>query len=106
VSTGQNRRKVVKVETAGSPLRVVLAYSDFPGPSLVNNLNLIVTAPDGSTRVGNQQEGGPPTFDTANNAEVVQVASAAAGTWTIDVVGSNVPQGPQRFSLAALGSLA
>jgi hypothetical protein len=95
----------VTVKTAGAPLRIVLAYSDYPGPSLVNNLNLIVTAPDGSTRVGNQQEGAALTFDTANNVEVVQVASAAAGKWTIDVVGSNVPQAPQRFSLVALGKV-
>jgi hypothetical protein len=105
VTTGQSRRKIVTVKTAGAPLRIVLAYSDYPGPSLVNNLNLIVTAPDGSTRVGNQQEGAALTFDTANNVEVVQVASAAAGKWTIDVVGSNVPQGPQRFSLVALGKV-
>ena len=106
VATGQSRRKSVTVTTAGAPLRIVLAYSDFPGANLVNNLNLVVTAPDGTTRVGNQREGGPLTFDTANNVEVVQVASAAAGTWTIDVIGSNVPQGPQRYTLAALGKLA
>ena len=106
VATGQSRRRTVTVKTAGAPLRIVLAYSDFPGANLVNNLNLVVTAPDGTTRVGNQREGGPLTFDTANNVEVVQVASAAAGTWTIDVIGSNVPQGPQRFALAALGKLA
>ncbi|HEX4980357.1 MAG TPA: S8 family serine peptidase, partial [Ilumatobacteraceae bacterium] len=106
VTTGQSRRKTVTVKTAGAPLRIVLAYSDYPGANLVNNLNLVVTAPDGTTRVGNQREGGPLTFDTANNVEVVQVASASAGTWTIDVIGSNVPQGPQRYALAALGKLA
>ncbi len=99
VATGQSRRTTVTVKTAGSPLRIVLAYSDFPGANLVNNLNLVVTAPDGTTRVGNQREGGPLTFDTSNNVEVVQVASASAGAWTIDVIGSNVPQGPQRYAL-------
>ena len=84
----------------------MLAYSDYPGASLVNNLNLVVTAPDGTTRVGNQARGGAATFDTSNNVEVVHVASAAAGAWTIDVIGSNVPQGPQRYALAALGKLA
>jgi hypothetical protein len=34
------------------------------------------------------------------------VASASAGKWTVEVIGSNVPQGPQRFSLVALGKLA
>ena len=105
MTTGQSRRQSVTVKTAGSPLRIVLAYSDYPGANLVNNLNLIVTSPDGTQRLGNQRQGGPLTFDTANNVEVVQVASAAAGTWTIDVIGSNVPHGPQRYSLVALGKL-
>jgi hypothetical protein len=106
VTTGQSRRHDITVKTAGSPLRIVLAYSDYPGANLVNNLNLIVTSPDGTQRVGNQRQGGPLTFDTANNVEVVQVASASAGTWTVEVIGSNVPQGPQRYALAALGKLA
>ncbi len=99
VTTGQSRRRTITVKTAGSPLRIVLAYSDYPGATLVNNLNLIVTAPDGTDAVGNQPEGGPLAFDTSNNVEVVQVASAAAGAWTVEVVGSNVPQGPQRYAL-------
>lgn len=105
VATGQSRRSSIKVTKAGSPLRIVLAYSDFPGATLVNNLNMIVTAPDGTVRTGNQPVGGSPSFDTSNNVEVVQVADAAAGTWTIDVVGSNVPQGPQRYALVARGAL-
>ena len=48
VATGQSRRRTVTVKTAGAPLRIVLAYSDFPGANLVNNLNLVVTAPDGT----------------------------------------------------------
>ena len=105
VGTGQSRRCTITVKTGGAPLRIVLAYTDHPGATLVNNLNLVVTAPDGTKRVGNQAEGGPLVFDTANNVEVVQVAKAAAGAWTIEVVGSNVPQGPQRYALAALGKL-
>ena len=106
VSTGQGQRRTVTVKTSGSMLRIVLAYSDYPGASLVNNLNLIVTAPDGTARVGNQRQGGPPTFDTANNLEVVHVGNAAAGTWSIEVVGSNVPRGPQPYALVARGALS
>ena len=71
----------------------------------MNNLNLIVTAPDGTRRVGNQPEGGALVFDTSNNVEVVQVANAATGSWTVEVVGSNVPTGPQRYALVALGKV-
>lgn len=107
VGTGQSRRRTITVRTAGAPLRIALAYADYPGAALVNNLNLVVTAPDGTTRrVGNQPDGGPLVFDTANNVEVVHVANAAAGAWTVEVIGSNVPQGPQRFALAAIGKLA
>jgi subtilisin family serine protease len=106
VSTGTSRRTTVTVTDATQPVRIVLAYSDYPGAALVNNLNLVVTAPDGTVRVGNQAVGGPPTLDTANNVEVVQVASPVAGEWTVDVIGSNVPQGPQPFALAVLGPVS
>ena len=105
VSTGQSRRRTITVKTGGAALRVALAYADHPGATLVNNLNLVVTAPDGTRRVGNQAEGAPLVFDTANNVEVVQIARAAAGAWTVEIVGSNVPQGPQRYALAVLGKL-
>jgi hypothetical protein len=112
VVTGRSRRSRFTVPAGGgggvgtTPLRVVLAYSDYPGTTLVNNLNLVVTAPDGTVLVGNQREGAAPTFDTVNNVEVVQVTSPVAGRWTVDVVGSNVPQGPQPFALAILGPVA
>ena len=34
---------------------------------------------------------------------LLHVDTAAAGTWRIDVVGSNVPRGPQDFALVAIG---
>lgn len=105
VATGRSRRTTITVQDASVPLRVVLAYSDFPGEHLVNNLNLIVTGPDGTTRAGNQAEGAPPVLDASNNVELVQVTTPAIGTWTIDVIGSNVPQGPQRYALVVRGAL-
>lgn len=105
LETGQSRSSTVTVNSSTEPLRVVLAYSDSPGPHLVNNLNLVVTAPDGTTYVGNQPVGGAPSFDTTNNVEVVQVAQPATGDWTIDVIGSNVPQGPQRYALVVRGKV-
>jgi len=104
--TGQVRRLTLKVKSNQAPLRMVLAYSDYPGPSLVNNLNLIVTDPDGKRHVGNQRATGVMTLDATNNVEVVQVSNPRAGTWTIEVVGSNVPQGPQPFAWVALGRIA
>jgi serine protease AprX len=105
VETGESDRATVNV-SGSSELRIALAYSDFPGAALVNNLNLLVTDPGGVVRAGNTAEGAPPSFDTVNNVEVVSVAAPAAGAWTIDVIGANVPEGPQRFALAVLGPLA
>jgi subtilisin family serine protease len=106
VITGQQVRTTVNVTSAAAPLRIVLAYSDYPGPSLVNNLNLVVTAPDGTTRVGNQAEGTKAALDVANNVEVVHVTKPAVGTWTIDVIGSNIPKGPQPYALVVKGRVA
>jgi subtilisin family serine protease len=101
--TGQLRSTKLAVKSSRSPLRVVLVWSDPPGPTLVNNLNLIVTAPDGTKHVGNQTSSGRATLDLANNVEVVQVAKPAAGHWTVDVVGSNVARGPQDYALVSIG---
>jgi serine protease AprX len=101
--TGQVRSSRLTVKSNASPLRIALAWSDPPGPALVNNLNLIVTAPDGGKLVGNQRRNGPPTLDAANNAELVHVERPAAGSWTVEVVGSNVARGPQDFALVSIG---
>jgi len=101
--TGKLNSRTLTLKSGTQPLRVVLAWSDAPGPTLVNNLNLVVTAPNGTRFVGNQRRNGPATLDAANNVEVVHVDRAASGTWRVDVVGSNVPRGPQDFALVAIG---
>jgi subtilisin family serine protease len=103
--TGKVHSQDLQVKSKAQPLRVALAYSDFPGPALVNDLNLIVTAPDGTKTAGNQRRGGAGTLDARNNAELVHVAKPAAGKWTVEVVGSNVPEGPQEVALVAIGPL-
>ena len=103
--TGQLRKFTLQVKSNQAPLRIVLAYSDYPGSDLVNNLNLIVTDPNGKRYVGNQKASGVMTLDATNNVEVMQVNQPAAGAWTIEVVGSNVPQGPQPFACIAQAHL-
>lgn len=105
LSTGQQMNGILTVGPASGPLRVVLAYSDFPGPSLVNNLNLILTGPDGVNHLGNFAAG-VTNFDASNNVEVVDIDAAPAGKWRVRVVASNVPNGPQPFALVVLGSAA
>ena len=103
--TGEVFTLLFSVASRGVPLRVVLAYSDFPGPNLINNLNLILQAPDGVRFVGNQSSGAALTMDVNNNVEVVQVVNPLPGEWSLQVVASNIPQGPQPFALVLLAHL-
>ncbi|MEE3624530.1 S8 family serine peptidase [Nitrospirillum sp. BR 11752] len=108
VGTGDLYEYRLDITTDGLPLRAVLAYSDYPGANLVNNLNLVVRGPDGAARTGNTgPDGQTPdgkTMDSANNVEAITVPAAVTGTWTIQVIGANVPQGPQPFALVLLAA--
>jgi serine protease AprX len=88
----------VQVRSPNVPLRVVLAYSDYPGEWLVNNLNLIVVPPagPGSELYGNQAGS---QLDLDNNVEVVDVEHPDPGRWRIEVRAALVHEGPQDFAL-------
>ncbi|MBN1261121.1 MAG: S8 family serine peptidase [Anaerolineae bacterium] len=84
--------------------KVTLVWTDYPGSSLVNDLDLTVTAPDGTTTYygnvfsnGWSTTGGSP--DRVNNVESVYIDAPAPGEWTISISGYNVPQGPQGYAL-------
>jgi hypothetical protein len=96
-------------------LKITLAWDDAPGspnvnPALVNDLDLRVYAPNGTRHypwtLNPANPSSPATRNTENvrdNIEQVFVSNAAAGTWTVEVYGSNVPQGPQTFSVCGNG---
>jgi len=112
LTTGQSRRFYFTVTDESVPLKVTLVWSDYPGspgryPSLINNLNLIVTAPDGRDYHGNVFT--PPydaTLDTVNNVEVVWIPAPVPGRYRITVLGMNVERGAQPFALVWSGGLA
>jgi hypothetical protein len=103
--TGQADTFAANVRSSRVPLRIALSYSDYPGESLVNNLNLIVIDPRGRVRVGNGSTRAKLSPDTTNNSEVVHVRKPRRGRWTIQVVGSNVPRGPQPYAFALSGDV-
>ena len=105
LSTGEIWSREILIQSDAIPLRVVMAYSDYPGEHLVNNLNLILTAPDGKRHVGNASVDGTLTMDANNNVEMVQVTTPLPGSWRIEVVASNVPQPNQAFALVIVGAL-
>lgn len=92
--------------SSGKPLKISLVWTDAPGsPSaskqLVNDLDLIITAPNGTRYIGNDfnQSG---IWDERNNVENVFINSPQSGTYTIEVNAWNVPSGTQPFSIAVL----
>jgi uncharacterized repeat protein (TIGR01451 family) len=110
---------------AGQPLDVTLAWTDAPdllpagSPALINNLDLVVTAPDGTTYVGNNMNSrtnpaidvaqtlpGPGPLDPSNPTERVRLANPAAGTYTVTVQAGPIADGNQGFALAAAGNIA
>lgn len=99
LKTGNVHTIEITVKSEKVPLHITLAYTDYPGPALVNNLNLIVIAPDGKRYVGNQTAGAILAMDTKNNVEVVHIEKPGAGKWKIEIIGSNIPNGPQDFAL-------
>jgi len=44
-------------------------------------------------------------LDVTNNVEVIQVSNPVPGEWTLQVVASNIPQGPQDFALVLTAHL-
>jgi len=110
-TTGATTTYQASVTSAG-PLKITLVWSDFASTAaaannLVNNLDLTVSGPGGVYK-GNVFSGGwsqtGGNADSQNNVENVYIQSAATGTWTIEVKGFNVPNGPQPFALVVDGA--
>ncbi len=80
-------------------LKVTLVWSDFPGSTLQNDLDLIVRSPGGEERHGNVPVGSAE-FDRKNNVEQVSWDAAPAGDYSIMVRAHVIPD-PQSFALVA-----
>ncbi len=113
VSQGGTVTYPITVNAGESLLKVTLAWDDHPGtpnvnPALVNDLDLVVLDPLGHPAYPwtlNPASPSSPAVQTqadhVNNIEQVLVNNPAAGTWTVQVTGYSVPQGPQAFSICA-----
>lgn len=105
----------ITIQPGEGSLKVVLAWTDSPGTpgnaaQLVNDIDLVVRAPGGGGYLGNYfsydgvhserlGEINLALGDTFNNVEVVTIKDAVPGTYTIQVYGGEVPDGPQDFAL-------
>jgi subtilisin family serine protease len=97
-------------------LRVVLTWfdpevlpvgtEDVAGKTLVNDLDVKVVGPGGTTLpyvldVNNPGANATRGVNTTDNTEEVEVKGAAAGTYHVIVTGTAVPQGPSQFVVVA-----
>ncbi|QHS55721.1 S8 family serine peptidase [Mucilaginibacter sp. 14171R-50] len=98
-----------------SLLKVSLVWNDAPAGlnapyALINNLDLTVTTPGGTTLLPWSLSAFPLADsllapakrqrDTLNNTEQVTLQDPQAGVYTITINGSRVPRGPQAFYVA------
>jgi hypothetical protein len=117
VASGEVVVRRVAVANASTPLKVTLVWTDMPGnpadtkalAELMNDLDLVVRAPNGTAYHGNKFGGAwsrpnNTTFDRLNNVENVFVQAPAAGTWTVEVSGYSIKSAKQRFALAVSGN--
>ena len=113
LATGESITYSFDVQEPGVPFEVTVAWSDFPGlqnttPELVNDLDLLVTAPNGNIYRGNRytdadpndpnslhhSELNSPYPDGLNNVEgVLRLPNVQTGIWRIKITARNVPMG-------------
>ncbi|KAK2861412.1 hypothetical protein FQN49_004226 [Arthroderma sp. PD_2] len=101
LSQGQTDSElVIKVPGGSSNLKVTLVWSDPSGATLQNDLDLIVTAPDGTERHGNM--GDKKDFDRSNNVEQVVWTKVPSGDIKVQVRAHHIfkKQFAQRFAVA------
>ena len=97
LATGGSNVYTFQVTASTNPLVVTLVWTDpwaavAAAKTLVNDLDLVVTAPNGVTKYSpNKVDDTAGTADSANNVEQVKVSTPATGTWSIQVKGTNVP---------------
>ncbi len=99
LSAGESYQTSVQVGSS-QRLRVTLVWTDYPaaaeaGVTLVNDLDLKVTGPDGTVYYPN----GGTSPDQRNTVEGIELSAPTSGSYTVEVDGVSVPQGPQPFAL-------
>ncbi len=114
LSTGGVAEHTINVLSSSEPLSITLTWTEPPaaaGASVatVNNLDLVVTAPDGTMYLGNVFAGGESTTggspDARNNVEQVRISAPIPGSWTVSITGTAVNESTQGYALVASGDV-
>ncbi len=111
------QRYIFAVAPGERTFRFTLVWTDYPGspgvsPSLVSDLDLVITDPDGNVFRGNNFDsrgystaGQGTSNDTINNVEKIVMPRAKAGFYSVQVFARNTPKGAQDFALVGQGDL-
>lgn len=103
----------IDVPQGQTELKITLVWDDYPGDpasseALVNDLDLIVKAPDQTRHYpwtldpSNPEDPAVRTQeDHLNNVEQVWVEDPASGTWTIEISETEIPEPEQFYSLVS-----
>ncbi len=114
LSTGEEQSYAFEVSGDSVPLRVTLAWTDYPADAYaedaaVNNLDLVVTAPNCDEYKGNVFTSGESatggSYDEINNLEQVHLLAPVPGTYSVTIRGAAVNQATQGFALVVTGDI-
>ncbi len=116
IMTGQTHTYQITNVSTVEPLRITLVWADPKGTTgasvaLTNNLDLEVTDPQGKVFRGNvnfasaySQPANGAAFDNKNPLEAVYVQYPVPGTYTVKIIGANVPGNGQMGITAQPGN--
>ncbi|MBX2906316.1 MAG: S8 family peptidase [Taibaiella sp.] len=113
ISNSDSATFTFNVPANSGQAKVTLCWNDQPASplsskQLVNDLDIVVRTPSGERRyplvlnpaAGRVQDLATEQADHLNNVEQVTINTPQTGTYTIVVLGHNVPFGPQPFVVA------
>ncbi len=117
LQTGMYKEYTFTVADSLGQFRAALCWTDYPGSpgagrQLVNDLDLTLIDPYGTTYRGNVFSSSQSTtggsYDTLNVEENFRRNYGAyrPGTWKLKVSARNTPQGPQPYAVAVTGKLS
>lgn len=112
VANGANKTHTITVPANTKQVKVMVYWHDYQAsasasPQLVNNLDIVLKDPsnqnfqpwvlDPTPNATNLNAPAVRGTDNLNNHEQVTIDNPAAGTYTLTVTGTTVPQGPQDY---------
>lgn len=114
ISQGGSSNHTITVPVGATELKVMLYWTDYEGSTnasiaLVNDLNMVVTDPalvsfdpwvlNSAANASTLDDDAIRATDNLNNMEQVTISNPLPGTYTINISGFAIPQGPQEYFL-------